>query len=54
MIEEEKVRFLFEKVQHSELQLKIESLKASILTGTSISYTTETNHLSTVVSYFIE
>ena len=50
MLEDAKVRFLFERTQHSGLQGHVQALKASITTGTAISYTTAANHLSTAVS----
>ena len=50
MLEDAKVRFLFERTQHSGLQGHVQALKASITTGTAVSYTTAANHLSTAVS----
>ena len=50
MAEEAKVRFLFRKIEHPGLQGAIEALKASIATGTAISYTTAANHIATAVS----
>ena len=50
MSEEAKARFLFRKVQHTGLRSSIDALKASKTTGTTISYTMTTNHLSTETS----
>ena len=50
MLEEEKVRFLFIKVQHTGLRSSIDSLKASQNTGTNISYTMAANHFFTATS----
>ena len=50
MLEDAKVRFLFEKVQHAGLQLQIESLKASIMTGAGVLCKNAANHLITSVS----
>ena len=50
MAEKAKVRFLFRKIEHPGLQGAIEALKASIATGTAISYTTAANHIATAVS----
>ena len=47
ILEEEKVRFLFRKVQHTGLRSYIDALKASQTTGTTISYTMVANNLST-------
>ena len=50
MLEDAKVRFLFERTQHAGLQGHVQALKASITTGTAVPYTTAANHLSTAVS----
>ena len=50
MLEDAKIRFLFERTQHTGLQGHVQALKASITTGSAISYTTAANHLSTAVS----
>ena len=50
ILEEEKVRFLFRKVQHTGLRSYIDALKASQTTGTTISYTMAANNLSTATS----
>ena len=54
MQEDAKIRTLFEKVQHSGLQVQIDALKAQITTGTNITYTTAANHISTAVSILPE
>ena len=50
MAEDAKVRFLFKKVQHKDLQPAIEALQAQITTGSNINYTRAANHLSAKVS----
>ena len=52
MTEDAKIRFLFNKVQHSGLQSTVDALKARITTSPvgTITYTTVANHLSTAVS----
>ena len=50
MLEDAKLRFLFERTQHTGLQGHVQALKASITTGSAVSYTTAANHLSTAVS----
>ena len=54
MLEGAKVRLLFERVQHSGLQVQIEYLNDSITTGIDIFYTTAANHLSAAVSQLTE
>ena len=54
MPDDAKLRFLFEKIQHAGLQTQIEALRASITTGTAVSYVTAANHLSTAVSQLPE
>ena len=54
MLEDARVCFIFEKVHYGGLQVQIEALKASITTGTAVSYTTAANHLSTAFSQFKE
>ena len=48
--EEEKIRFLFRKLQHTGLRISIDALKASQTMGMTISYTMAANHLSTETS----
>ena len=50
MLEDAKVRFLYQRTQHSGLHGHVQALKASITTGTAVSYTAAANHLSTAVS----
>eukprot|EP00957_Ditylum_brightwellii_P059685 4530976-Ditylum_brightwellii.AAC.1 len=52
MEEDSKIRFLFKKIDHQDLQATIETLKVCITTGGpgSVSYNTAANHLITVVS----
>ena len=50
MTEDQKVRFLFKKVQHTGLQPAIEALRARQATGAKITYDDVANHLSTKVS----
>jgi hypothetical protein len=50
MPEAARVRFLFKKVQHKDMQLSIESLQAQQTAGTVITYTMAANHLTTKVS----
>ena len=50
MPEAARVRFLFKKVQHKDMQLSIESLQAQQTAGTIITYTMAANHLTTKVS----
>ena len=50
MLEDAKLRFLFDRTQQSSLQVQVEALKANITTGTPVTYTTATNHLITAVS----
>lgn len=50
MSDEAKVRFLFDKTQHQALQQTIAALKAGMLTGDPLPFTTCANHLSTAVS----
>ena len=45
-----KVRFLFQKVQHKDLQGAINALKAQQTAGTIITYTMAANHLAVAVS----
>ena len=57
MEEDAKIRFLFNKVQHTALQADIAALKARITTsapGTNVTYITCANHLSTAVSQLPE
>ena len=50
MLEDAKLRFPFERTQHTGLQGHVQALKAGITTGNAISYTTAANHLSPAVS----
>ena len=52
--EDANIRFIFDKVRHDGLQLQIKALKASIVTGTSILYTTADKHISRAVSQLSE
>ena len=45
-----KVRFLFQKVQHTGLRSSIDGLKYSQATGTPILYTMDEDHFSTTTS----
>ena len=49
-----KIRFIFKRVEHSDLQKSIEALKSQMETKPSgtVSYTTASNHLITAVSEF--
>ena len=49
MPDEAKVRFLFKKVQHRDLQPAIAALRAQQTAGTAITYTMAANHLATAV-----
>ena len=48
--EDQKVRILFKKIQHNDLDGAIQALKAQQTAGTNITYTMAANHLSTAVS----
>lgn len=50
MTDAAKVRFLFQKVEHTSLKGAIEALRAQQTAGTTITYTMAANHLSTSVS----
>ena len=50
MQDDAKIRFLFERTQHPNLQGHVNALKANITTGADVSFTTAANHLSTAVS----
>ena len=50
MLEDAKFRFLFDRTQHTSLQVQVEALKANITTGTPVTYTTDVNHSTTSVS----
>ena len=50
MSDDAKIRFLFKRVQHPNLQGAIEALKARLATNDAITYTQAANHLSTAVS----
>lgn len=50
MNDNDKVRFLFKRVQHSALQPAIEALKAQQTAGTVVTYTMAANHLSSAVA----
>ena len=49
MLEDAKIRFLFDRTEHAPLQVQVEAMKANINTGTPVTYTTSANHLTTVV-----
>jgi hypothetical protein len=48
--EDQKVRLLFKKVEHKDLDSAIKALKARQIDGTQLTYTMAANHLSTAVS----
>ena len=50
MLEDAKIRLIFECNQHASPQVQVEALKANITTGTPVTYTTDVNHLNTAVS----
>jgi hypothetical protein len=50
MPEDQKVRLLFKKVQHKDLDSAIKALKARQIDGTQLTYTMAANHLSAAVS----
>ena len=50
MLEDTKLRFLFNCTQHASLQVQLEALKANITTRNTVTYTTAANHLTTAVS----
>ena len=50
MLEDAKLRFLFDGTHHASLQVQVEALKSNITTGTPVTYTTAANHLTTAVS----
>ena len=50
MSDDAKIRFLFKRVQHPNLQGAIEALKARLSTNDAITYTQAANHLSTAAS----
>ena len=56
MEEDARIRFLFQKTQHTVLQVDIAALKAEITTNVpgTVSYVTCANHLSTAVSQLPE
>ena len=54
MSDEAKVRFLFNKVQHTGLRSFINALKASQTTDTTIYHTMAANHLSGATSELLE
>ena len=50
MHEDAKIRFLYNKVQHPDLQPAIQALKVQESMGTVISYAAAANHISTAVT----
>ena len=50
MSEEAKIRFLFKAIQHKELMVAVEALKAQQTTGAILTYTACCNHLTTAVT----
>ena len=46
MLEDVKLRFLFERTQYASIQFQVEPLKANITTGTPVTYNTAANHLA--------
>ena len=50
MSEEAKIRFLFKSIQHKELLVAVEALKAQQTTGANLTYTACCNHLTTAVT----
>lgn len=50
MAEDAKIRFLFQAIQHKDLIVAVEALKAQRTAGSELSYTACCNHLTTAVS----
>ena len=54
MSEEAKIRFLFQSIQHKDLLVAVEALRAQQTTGSNLTYTACCNHLTTAVSQLPE
>ena len=52
--EDQQVRILFKKIKNKDLEIAVNALKAQATTGTNITYTMATNHLSAAVSQLPE
>ena len=52
--EDQKVRILFNKIKSKDLESAVDALKAQATTGTNITYTMATKHLSAAVSQLPE
>ena len=50
MSEEAKIKFLFKAIQHKDLLVAVESLKAQQTAGSNLTYTACCNHLTTAVT----
>ena len=49
ILEDAKIRLLFDRTQNASLQSQVEALKANTTTGDPVNYTTAANHLTTEV-----
>ena len=54
MTEEAKIRFLFQAIQHKDLLVAVEALRAQQTAGSNLTYTACCNHLTTAVSQLPE
>ena len=54
MTEEAKIRFLFQAIQHKDLLVAVEALRAQQTAGANLTYTACCNHLTTAVSQLPE
>lgn len=54
MSEDAKIRFLFQAIQHKDLLVAVEALKAQQTAGSNLTYTACCNHLTTAVSQLPE
>jgi hypothetical protein len=54
MSEEAKIRFLFQAIQHKDLLITVEALRAQQTAGSILTYTACANHLTTAVSQLPE
>ena len=54
MSEEAKIRFLFQAIQHKDLLVAVEALRAQQTAGSNLTYTACCNHLTTAVSQLPE
>ena len=54
MSEDAKIRFLFKAIQHKDLMVAVEALRAQQTAGTNLTYTACCNHLTTAVSQLPE